>query len=59
LTISYTNINIRQNGIFLPKVAKEVGVVDYIVGEDCDIDAILPSIEKEVNEDTNIADTQK
>jgi len=64
--LTHTNIDdklyehkYKTEWYFLPKVAKEVGVVDYIVGEDCDIDAILPSIEKEVNEDTNIADTQK
>lgn len=26
---------------FLPKKAKEIGVVDYIIGEDCDIDEII------------------
>ena len=31
----------RVEWYFLPKLAKEVGVVDYIVGEDCDIDEIL------------------
>ena len=31
----------RVEWYFLPKKAKEVGVVDYIVGEDCDIDEII------------------
>lgn len=31
----------RCEWYFLPKQAKELGVVDYIVGEDCDIDEII------------------
>ena len=31
----------RVEWYFLPKVAKENGVTDYIVGEDCDIDDII------------------
>ena len=31
----------RKEWYFLPQEAKELGVVDYIVGEDCDIDEIL------------------
>lgn len=31
----------RVEWYFLPKLGKEIGVVDYIVGEDCDIDEIL------------------
>ena len=31
----------RVEWYFLPKKAKEVGVVDCIVGEDCDIDEII------------------
>lgn len=44
---------------FLPETAKKIGVVDYIVGEDCDMDAILPNIENEVNEGMQIADAQE
>lgn len=46
--IQHTNITeemykekYRVEWYFLPKKAKEVGVVDYIVGEDCDIDEII------------------
>ena len=31
----------RMEWYFLPKLAKEVGVADFIVGEDCDIDEII------------------
>lgn len=31
----------RVEWYFLPPKAKEVGVIDYIVGEDCDIDEII------------------
>lgn len=31
----------RMEWYFLPKVAKEQGVADFIVGEDCDIDDII------------------
>lgn len=31
----------RVEWYFLPKLAKELGVVDYIVGTDCDIDDII------------------
>ena len=31
----------RIEWYFLPKVAKQYGVVDYIVGEDCDVDEII------------------
>lgn len=31
----------RMEWYFLPKLAKEVGVADYIVGVDCDIDEII------------------
>lgn len=33
--------SIVANGIFLPCKAKEIGVVDYIIGKDCSIDEIL------------------
>lgn len=46
--INHTNISsnlydekYRMEWYFLPKVAKEVGVADFIVGEDCDIDEII------------------
>jgi ATP-dependent Clp protease protease subunit len=31
----------RVEWYFLPKLAKEIGVADYIIGEDCDIDEII------------------
>ncbi len=31
----------RVEWYFLPKKAKEIGVVDYIIGEDCDIDSVI------------------
>lgn len=33
--------NYRREWYFLPKEGKEIGIVDYIVGEDCDIDEVL------------------
>ena len=33
--------NYRKEWYFLPKEGKELGVVDYIVGEDCSIDEIV------------------
>ena len=46
--IAHTKINeelydekYRVEWYFLPQKAKEVGVADYIVGEDCDIDDII------------------
>ena len=33
--------NIRKEWYFLPEEGKELGIVDYIVGQDCDIDDIL------------------
>lgn len=35
------DIKYRVEWYFLPKEAKEIGVIDYIVGEDCDIDEII------------------
>lgn len=31
----------RVEWYFLPKLAKDIGVVDYIIGKDCDIDEII------------------
>lgn len=33
--------NYRREWYFLPKEGKDIGVVDYIVGQDCDMDEIL------------------
>ena len=35
------DIKYRVEWYVLPKEAKEIGVIDYIVGEDCDIDEII------------------
>lgn len=35
------DIKYRVEWYFLPKEAKKIGVIDYIVGEDCDIDEII------------------
>lgn len=46
--LKYTNITeelynekYKDEWYFLPQEAKRIGVVDYIVGEDCDIDEII------------------
>lgn len=41
ITNELYNEKYRMEWYFLPKVAKEHGVADYIVGEDCDIDEII------------------
>ena len=34
-------MNLRREWYFLPKEGKEIGIIDYIVGEDCELEDIL------------------